>query len=143
MRTWRRIADDPRYQKTHFTDIEIKRKLNIPSLDCFVRKRRLIYWSRLSRANFDALHAMLQAKTKHGKPLPWVAMLITDLEVLQNALPIKLDELGNPEVDLHHFWQLAHDFPLEWRKIVDMYFTHAEDMTTQVQKNRSAGFAFQ
>lgn len=44
MRVWRRVVNDPRYRReTAWSDEEIKRYLGVPSLDCHLRRRRLLY----------------------------------------------------------------------------------------------------
>eukprot|EP00973_Karenia_brevis_P094489 12422770-Karenia_brevis.AAC.1 len=50
MREWRRIVGDPRYQRTRWSDEEVRELLQVSSLDCSVRRWRLMYMSRLARA---------------------------------------------------------------------------------------------
>ena len=103
MRVWRRVAGDPRYQRTRWTDHEIRQQLEVPSFDCFVRRRRLAYLSRLARAQFDALHASLQARTKHGTRLPWVELVVRDLQVLKYVLPDKFGTMPDPSDNLQQW----------------------------------------
>ena len=78
MRLWRRIGDDPRYGRTKWMDSEIRVALSVPSVDCYARRRRLCYFSRLARTSLDALHAALQARGKLGEHTPWVAVTIQE-----------------------------------------------------------------
>lgn len=127
MRVWRRVAGDPRYCKTRWNDLEVRTLLGVPSLDCYMRQKRLIYLSRLAGAKFDALHAVLQQKGNHGEYLPWVNMLIDDLCVLKNALPGKLESMPDPRQNLDAYWRLARDHQNEWRALVVLYHDVAED----------------
>jgi hypothetical protein len=134
MRVWRRVIGDPRFQKTRWNDLEVRQLLEVPSLDCYARKRRLMYWSRLTRSSFDALHAVLQARNKFGKQLPWIRLLVGDLKVLKSSLPEKLSEMPNPDVDIDAYWQLAKNYPVEWRDLIKLYFTVHEDTTNTVER---------
>eukprot|EP00973_Karenia_brevis_P014280 1945114-Karenia_brevis.AAC.1 len=102
--------------------------LKIPSLDCYIRKRRLKYLARLFLADLDALHAVLQASGKHGQNLPWVNMIVQDLQVLRKAVPRKLDSLPDPACGLRPYWELIRCHPQEWRELVDMYHTIEDDI---------------
>ena len=93
MRLWRRIGNDPRYRRTKWTDREVRLALSIPSVDCYARKRRLCYFSRLARTDFDALHAALQSRGKLGEQMPWVSLIEKDIAVLRDNAKGKLDEL--------------------------------------------------
>ena len=96
MRLWRRIIGDPKYKKPRLSDKQVREELGVPSLDCFVRKRRLKYLSRLARSQSDALHAILQGVGKHGENMPWVDLVISDLQTLRAHSNGKLSELVNP-----------------------------------------------
>ena len=87
MRTWRRIAGDPRHSRTTWTDCQVRIRLNVPSLDCLIRKRRLVYLARLAGAKFDALHAALQCRDKSNNPLPWIRLITADIAVLRSRVP--------------------------------------------------------
>jgi hypothetical protein len=76
MRVWRRILGDPRYGKPRWNDKEVRCALQVPSLDCFVRRRRLKYFSRLASSDVPALHASLQARGKYGELMPWINLII-------------------------------------------------------------------
>ena len=69
MRVWRRVVGDCRFRKTEFTDKQVRDILQVPSLDCLVRRRRLMYLGRVARADLDPLHALLQARCKYDKHL--------------------------------------------------------------------------
>jgi len=127
MRVWRRVLGDPRFQRTAWIDAEVRNLLGVPSLDCYIRQRRLIYFSRLTRVDFDALHAVLQAKDKFGAKLPWIKMLTHDLCVLRQALPGKLAEMPDPQESLQLYWNLAKNFPVEWKRLVKLYVEAKDD----------------
>ena len=117
MRSWRRVAGDPRYGKTVFSDYEIRVLLGVPSIDCYVRKRRLLYMSRLAAANFDALHAALQAKGTNGSKMPWINTLADDLCILRKFVP-HLAELPDPHTNFDPYWQITKNYRNEWRQLI-------------------------
>ena len=59
--------------------------------------------------------------------MPWVDTIVHDLYVLREALRPRLDELPSPSVDLTPWWELARDFPSEWKALVDRYTSARED----------------
>ena len=118
---------DPRYGWTKMTDKEVRVALNVPSLDCCIRKRRLKYFSRLAAFGGDTLHAVLQCKGKHREHMPWVRLINDDLHVLRAATGNKLAELPCPTEDLAPYWALARDHPAAWKAIVELYFCFDED----------------
>ena len=61
MRLWRRIYGQPRYCHVETSDQGIRAALGVPSLDCFICRRRLKYLSRLAGLDLPAFHALLQA----------------------------------------------------------------------------------
>ena len=85
MRVWRRVAGNPRYERTSWTDLDIRIRLQVPSIDCIVRKRRLCYLARVAKCKFDALHAALQAFGPKGQRMPWIDLIIEDITVLKGV----------------------------------------------------------
>ena len=128
MRLWRRIANEPRFQRCAHTDLEIRRQLGVPSLDCLTRKRRLKYLSRMLRSDVQCLQVLLQCKNKDGSRLPWAELMINDFCVLYDALPRIFKELTNPRVYPDAFCRIARDQPREWSAIVDMYVQYCDDV---------------
>ena len=127
MRLWRRIAGDPKFARTTWTDLQVRRWLDVPSIDCHLRRKRLKYFSRLARLDFAALHAALQVTTRSGEQLPRVQLIIKDLCILREALPIVFAEMPPPEVDLTPYWSAARDCPAEWAAILRRYKSHEDD----------------
>jgi len=107
--------------------------LDVPSLDCYVRKRRLKYLARLTQAQFDSLHAVLQSKGNLGENMPWVDLLINDLKILRHSSNGKLSELPDPTESLVPYWTLARNYPGEWKAIVELYKTHNDDVDNSKQ----------
>ena len=80
MRVLRRIVDDPRYSEdVKMTDLEVRRALNVPSLDRVLQTARLRYFARLVRNQPNALLALLFACTSDPE-LPWLALARADTE---------------------------------------------------------------
>ena len=121
MRAWRRVANDPRYRRTKFTDVAVRQMLQVASLDCALRRRRLLYFSRLTRVALEPLHAVLQQRTPAGELLLWVKLFFQDLDVLRAHLPGKLAEMPSP------WWVLARTYPGEWKSLVKSHFAVYDD----------------
>ena len=137
MRLWRRVAGDPRFGRTTWSDVEVRRWLDVPSIDCYMRKKRLKYFSRLARADFDALHAALQSKSRNGDPVPWVSMITRDLCVLRLALPELLAGLPMPDEDMTPYWDIARQCPAEWAAIVAKYNSYEDDFAASAASTLS------
>ena len=71
-----------------------------------------------------------------GKQLPWIRLLVGDLKALKSSLAEKLSEMPNPDVDIDAYWQLAKNYPIEWRDLIKLYFTVHEDTTNTVERGR-------
>ena len=98
-------------------------------MDCLIRKRRLLYFSRVAQADFPALHAALLCKTKNGNHMPWLDMLANDIHVLKRHTS-DLSAMPSPDQDLSFYWHFATKQPHAWRRIVNKYFTERDDTST-------------
>jgi len=79
MRALRRIAGESRFSKTNdLSDYQVRVKLNQPSLDCIVARRRLLHFSRIEMSRTLVLHALLSPRGKI-KQMPWVTLALCDL----------------------------------------------------------------
>ena len=120
MRILRRILDDPRFSaQCTYSDVEVRRVLNMPSVDSRLRQRRLCYAARLARHGPKSLLALLQCRVgpNHSR-MPWAQQLLDDLRFLKDFHYIKLGSLGDPEVDAEAWSRVMCDFPSEWRELV-------------------------
>eukprot|EP00973_Karenia_brevis_P006048 822141-Karenia_brevis.AAC.1 len=126
-RVWRRVYGKPRHGRSDVTDVRVRVEMCIPSLDCYVRKRRLKYLTRMCKLDLPPLMALLQAQGRLQQAMPWSKLVITDFNVLRSFLPRILGGLPPPEVTAEPYWELLRDFPNEWREIVDQYFTPYDD----------------
>ena len=72
MRVLRRIAGDPRFSaKVAMTDVEVRIKLQMPSLDCLLIVARLRYFALLVRNQPLPRFAWLHVGSAEPK-LPWM-----------------------------------------------------------------------
>eukprot|EP00973_Karenia_brevis_P068842 9570442-Karenia_brevis.AAC.1 len=125
-KVWRRVHGTPRYSRSDITDLGVRLKLGIPSIDCYVRQKRLKYLVRLCRAALPPLMALLQSRPRNFA-MPWSKLIMNDLGVLYACLPRVFSALPPPHVDAEPFWQLVRDYPHEWCEIVNQYFTSHDD----------------
>ena len=85
MRVLRRIAGSMRFERCE-TDVEVRWKLKVPSLECILAKARLQYLRRLLVCRPRTLMAFLSARIK-GEPLPWVRLVLADMRALKASVP--------------------------------------------------------
>ena len=121
IRLWRRIAGCPKTKGVTHSDEQVRSMLSIPSLDCFVRRRRLQYVSRMLRSEFKLLKALLLSKDTAGMKLPWVRMLLNDIAVMKAALGTKLANMPDPMDEPAAWCDLACNYPNGWRQLVHTY----------------------
>ena len=117
----------PRFARTSFTDVNVRAFLGVPSLDCYVRRKRLLYLSRLYEARLPVLNVLLQQRSGVGQKLPFIRTILDDLEILRSAVAPRLDSLPQPAVDPGPWWHLLGTFQREWRSIVMLYHTYLND----------------
>ena len=92
------------------TDVQVRATCDFQQLDCYIRRKRQIYASRLVRYAAVDQAALLQAHTKWDKPLPWHNLLIVDLVILEESVAPKLAHLWHPETSLELYWHPVRDF---------------------------------
>ena len=122
MRVWRRIANDPRYTKTKWSDLQIRLAMNIPYIDVCIRKKRLKYLARLATCNVEPLRASLQCISHKGEQMPWVQLVTNDVKIFLEhpKVAAKLQEVKSSPDQLQACWQLAHDYPKERSNLVNL-----------------------
>ena len=89
MRVLRRIFGESRYQRTQHTDLEVRRKMQQPSIDCLLMRARLRYVKRLVCNSPPALLAILASRVG-GEQLPWVKLIVSDLRWLRENSCVQL-----------------------------------------------------
>lgn len=50
-RVWRRVDGNPRFARTSVSDEQVRSRLGAPSIDCYIRRKRLIYLTRIPPAD--------------------------------------------------------------------------------------------
>ena len=102
------------------TDWEVRCFLQMPSIECMIRRKRLVYTSRLLRFGPACLRAMLQLNYR-GERMPWAQLLLNDLAQLRMAVPDKLGSLPDPKLDPRPWVTIMVTCPAEWRELVYLY----------------------
>ena len=143
MRVWRRIANCPRFNGQAGKDVEVRKALNVPSIDCYMRKRRLAYLCRLVACDVAPLLGILQIRDSQQVRLPWCRLVLNDLQVLYASLPSKLAALGDPSVYPDVWMSFLFDYQREWRDILDCYHTCLDDVDQAANKMNIDGVSTQ
>ena len=119
MRVLRRIAGDPRFStKVAMTDVEVRIKLQMPSLDCLFMVARLRYFARLVRNQPLPLLALLHVGSSEPE-LPWLSLIRTDTERIRAAGHVP--GLAGLHEDPDQWLCLLRSSP-KWDKILDSIF---------------------
>ena len=146
----RRLAGEPRVLipgREMISDTDLRRQLEIPSIESQIRRARLRYAASLIRvAAQPSLAALLSVGRK--APADWTRMLLGDLESLRNACPL-FQNLGDPSIDWERWraliatpvgdkaMRLRQTYESNWHetpciKTVDLSCTHAADLPAGV-----------
>ena len=94
-----RLAGEPRVQipgRERISDVDLRRQLEIPSIESQIRRARLRYAASLIRVAQPSVAALLSVGRK--APADWARMLLSDLESIRNACPL-FRNLGDPSID--------------------------------------------
>ena len=140
MQVARRICDCARYgQSACASDLEVRRKLSISAIEVRLRKRRLMYLSRLlvhGPSSLNALLAMRDDDTDVGK-LPWTEQIIDDLNIIKQYHHRALEELPKAPDGARAWYDLICGFPAAWKELVDKYVT-SESVFDESKEDRVA-----
>jgi hypothetical protein len=134
MRGFRRILGDMRFSSdTEFTDIEVRRKLGVKSIDAYLMIARLNYLGRVLRSRPTTLIALLHFRSG-DKRLPWVELIVHDT-VVAAQLGILPDHLAGIDAD-PAAWQAFAERESAWSAFVDR-ISFVESMCDEVKTTRS------
>jgi hypothetical protein len=99
---------------------EVRRRLDMPSVQCELRQRRLLYLARVLRSAPASLRALLQT-SPGGHTLPWVSLVMADMRALRLHHAAKLEEMPDPETDARPWCTVMMSYPTEWNELVRSY----------------------
>ena len=111
MRCLRRLAGECRFGPS-VTDIDVRRILKAPSLDCLLTRKRLAYLGRVVRHGPPELRALL-ARRADRPPLPWVSQLVKDLQCVWRMAAL-CSALPDPDKDFGPWLQFIVCTPALW-----------------------------
>ena len=120
-RVLRRISGAVRSASNHFTDADVRYKLNVPSLQHIVRRNRLIYLASLLRSPATHLKALVTVTQPDGGYQPWTQLVRSDLLSLWTHFQYKLQDLGHPLVFPHKWQNFMMEYPSAWKDIVNSW----------------------
>jgi len=115
MRAIRRVFSCPRFGPSE-TDLEVRRRAKIPSVDCLLCRARLRFLGRILRRQPPQVVAFLSVRHQ-GKPLPWVTLIREDLRRLRLTVAI-CSALPDPE-ESEAWCKLILDSPGKWAAAVN------------------------
>ena len=112
MRVLRKIAGCSRYQRCE-TDLQVRRNLKMPSIECILVRCRLRYVRRLIVSRPLALLSLLGVAFQ-GKRLPWVQLVLKDLRLMRTAAAC-CSRLPDPAHDTREWIKFMADAVL-WKR---------------------------
>ena len=97
MRLHRRIHDCMRHDDSADSDLEVRQRHTIPSVDCVIMRKRLLYLRRVMTHRPPTLLALLHCRV-NSRLLPWVTLITEDLQYVRDwVMPHLPDPSVNPE----------------------------------------------
>ena len=99
MKCLRRRAGEPRVLipgRVRISDVELRRQLDIPSIESQVRRARLRYAASLVKVAQPSVAALLGVGL--GAPADWASMVLGDLKALREVCPL-FQNLDDPSTD--------------------------------------------
>ena len=99
MKCLRRLAGEPRVLipgHVRISDVELRRQLDIPSIESQIRRARLRYAASLVKVTQPSVAALLGVGQR--APADWASMLLGDLEALREVCPL-FQNLDDPSTD--------------------------------------------
>ena len=133
MRVLRRTAGCMRFKRCE-SDLEVRRRLKVPSMECLLARARLRYVRRIVLRKPRTLTALLAVRYK-GKPLPWVALLLEDLRAVRSAIA-SCSMMPDPECDSGPWISLMHS-GAKWSQMLGC-FMYCEASIGAAQTLRSS-----
>jgi len=109
------------------TDVQVRKQVCVPSIDCLVIKARLTYAGRLaSNPRVSALKALFSAKPR-GNPMPWAAQLTKDMQYMYDHTDIGdlVTPPGHGDAGITWIHAMQHE-KLEFSRCVNqIFFSHS------------------
>lgn len=106
------------------TDLEVRKMVNEPSIDCCLAKARLNHLAAVLRAPSPPLRCLLAVRGPRGERLPWVDLVVQDMVALREFYPTKLAELGDPTVQWDRWRSFICGHPQAWKTFVKSFLYH-------------------
>ena len=136
MQVLRQVCNKCRHQAhNNLSDIGVRQLLQAPSVQCILRRKRLIYAGRLMQHGPPALLALLQSRVGL-QSIPWVAQLLSDFSYLKRYYSAKLGEMPDPKLQPRVWALLINEFPHEWRELVNGYAEYEDPCIDHVSQSQ-------
>ena len=135
----RRILGQCRFSPTSSSksDQQVRRELGVVSMQCLLTQRRLMLLATVLQQGSSQLHNLLSA-TYCGKRLPWVALVLQDLENLKAFHAPKLDALGELCTNAAEWVRCIITYPQWWKTMVSDFALHTMALDIRVHAQEAA-----
>ena len=123
MRVVRRICDRPNFDGSAGSDLDARTVADMPSLDCLILRRRLIYLQRLIKSDCRPLLASLSQayllKDGTTRAMPWVMQVRCDLRMCYDLSSTAQQKLPQPDEQPQRWYDLMTSDRGAWYEIVN------------------------
>ena len=102
------------------SDLEVRKQLTMPSLDCLVARARLRYLGRIIRSRPASLLAILGSKPA-GKSLPWTSLVAQDLRIVWRQVAL-CGKLPDPIKDAAIWVAFIASDAVRWKSAANTIF---------------------
>ena len=116
MRLQRRLYGEVRFAAGAKSDLEVRSKHSVPSIDCVLMRRRLLYLRRILAHKPRTLEALLHLQPR-GSRLRWVQLVSSDLAWVRTRILTHL-----PAADLAISEWVDAISHVSWRQVVQAVF---------------------
>jgi hypothetical protein len=114
-----------RFDASALSDLRVRTDLDMPSIDCVLMKRRLLYVLRLLEAGPPALLSLLRVEWR-GERLPWTVQMHLDFAALVVHVPATALALPSLADSVQGWPPWIRENPCHWRRLVgDIHFSQS------------------
>ena len=115
----------PEESREMISDAKLLESLGLPSLDCLLRRKRLVYLASLLRRPCSAIMSLSASWTTRSAA--WSDLVVDDLRALQAAIPDRLAHLGEPAEKWQEWKEFILASKFRWKNLAHGYVALVND----------------
>ena len=119
MRVLRRCTGHMLFDDNEISDVAVRVQASAPSVDCILRRKRMLYLGRIVRRSPTTLIALLHVRHKDQR-LPWVLLVIKDMIAMSRTV-LSDYQLKHPDIGADRWRDLLTN-ETKWAEYVGQVF---------------------